>query len=194
MDKIKELGNQIRGLELYESLIALAIGLAILLFGYRIKRIAFFIVWFLIGYNLMILLMPIINNAVPQIVGNQLWQLLLPIAGGVLVGLLGFTIEKLCVALMCFFLVMMVTVQYFGTDIPTLVVGAIIGAVAAASATALIKPAIIIATAIAGGYAMTLALLNIFPDINQEIFYFPMLGGFALIGAIFQFVTTKHSS
>ena len=142
----------------------------------------------------MIILMPIINNAVPQIAGDQLWQLLLPIAGGVLLGLFGFTIEKLCVAGMCFFLVMMITVQYFGTDVPTLAVGAIIGAVAAAAATALIKPAIIIATAIAGGYAITIALLSIFPDISREIFYFPMIGGFALFGAIFQFMTTKHVS
>ncbi|MBR3131934.1 DUF4203 domain-containing protein [Candidatus Saccharibacteria bacterium] len=192
MDKLKELENRIGGLELYESLIMFAIGLAVLLLGYRIKKVAFFIIWFLIGYNIMILLMPIINNAVPQIAANELWQVLLPVGGGILLGLLGFSIEKICLAGICFFLVMLITIQYFGTDIPTLAIGAILGVVAGAAATALMKPAIIIATAIAGAYAMTIAVLSVFPDIPKDIFYFPMIGGFAVIGAVFQFMTTKH--
>lgn len=193
MDTLKEIEIKFRGLELYESLIMAGIGLAVLLFGYRIKKLAFFIIWFLIGYNLMLFLMPTLNGMVPQIAESQLYQILLPIAGGLLLALLGFSIEKICVAGICFFLVMMIVVQYFGTDIPTLVIGAIIGVVAGAASTALMKPAIIIATAIAGGYAITLALLNIFPDINKEIFYFPMIGGISLLGALFQFSTTKHA-
>ena len=192
MGKIKEIETKIRNLEFFELLITAAIGLAVLLFGYRITKIAFFIIWFLIGYNLMLFLMPIANQAVPQIADSRLYQILLPIGGGLLLALLGFSIEKICVAGICFFLVMLITIQYFGTEIPTLAVGAIIGVVAAAAATALMKPAVIIATAIAGGYALTLAILGIFPDISKEIFYFPLLIGISLIGAIFQFSTTKH--
>ncbi len=193
MDKIKEIATSIRGMEIYESLVVAAIGLAVLLFGYRIKKVAFFIIWFLIGYNIMMLLMPLINGAVPQIASDNLWQILLPIAGGLLLALCGFSIEKLCVAGICFFLVMLITVQYFGTDTLTLVIGAIIAAVAAAAATAMIKPAIIIATSIAGAWALTLALLNIFPVINASVFFLPFIAAFALLGAIFQFATTKHS-
>ncbi len=193
MDKIKEIATRIRGMEIYESLVVAAIGLAVLLFGYRIKKVAFFIIWFLIGYNIMMLLMPLINGAVPQIASDNLWQILLPIAGGLLLALCGFSIEKLCVAGICFFLVMLITVQYFGTDTLTLVIGAIIAAVAAAAATAMIKPAIIIATSIAGAWALTLALLNIFPVINASVFFLPFIAAFALLGAIFQFATTKHS-
>ena len=192
MDKIKEIANRIGGMEIYESLIVAAIVLAVLLFGYRIKKVAFFIIWFLIGYNLMLLLMPLINGAVPQIATDHLWQILLPIAGGLLLALCGFSIEKLCVAGICFFLVMLITVQYFGTDILTLAIGAIIGVVAAAAATAMIKPAIIIATSIAGAWALTLALLNIFPVIDGAVFFLPFIAAFALLGAIFQFATTKH--
>ena len=170
-----------------------AVGLAVLLFGYRLKRIAFFIIWFLIGYNIMLVLMPIINGAVPQIAGDSLYQTLLPIAGGIVLAMLGFSIEKLCVAGICFFLVMLIVIQYFGTDVVTLVIGAIIGAVAAASATALMKPAIIIATSVAGAWALTLALLNIFPVIDASIFFLPFIAAFAILGAIFQFATTKHS-
>ena len=192
MKELRELGERFRGMELYESLVMAAVGLAVLLFGYRIKKIAFFIIWFLIGYNLMMVLMPVINSAVPQIAANNLWQILLPIAGGLLLALLGFSIEKLCIAGICFFLVMLITIQYFGTDIPILVIGAIIGVVAAASATAMVRPAIIIATSIAGAWALSLALLNIFPVIDYNIFYFPFIAAFALLGAIFQFATTKH--
>lgn len=194
MEYLKQIRAKFGEMAPYELLIMAALGLTLMLFGYRIKKIAFFIVWFLIGYNLMIFIMPLINGAVPQIAGSQLYQTLLPIAGGLLLALLGFSIEKLCVAGICFFLVMMITVQYFGTDIPTLAVGAIIGVVAAAAATAMMKPAIIIATALAGSYALTVALLNIFPVLNERILYFPLIGAFALLGAIFQFATTKRMS
>ena len=192
MEYLKEIEAKYKSMEIYELLVMAALGLAVLLFGYRIKKVAFFIIWFLIGYNLMMFLMPTLNNLVPAIAESSLYQILLPIAGGLLLALLGFSIEKICVAGICFFLVMMITVQYFDTDVPTLAVGAIIGVVAGAAATAMMKPAIIIATAIAGGYTLTLAIRNLFPDISKEIFYFPLIGGISLIGAIFQFATTKH--
>ena len=193
MEYLRQIKAKFGGMELYELLIMAALGLAVMLFGYRIKKVAFFIVWFLIGYNLMMFIMPLINSSVPAIAASELYQILLPIAGGLLLALLGFSIEKLCVAGICFFLVMMITVQYFGTDVPTLAVGAIIGVVAAAAATAMIKPAIIIATSLAGAYALTIALLNMFPGVlNEQIFYFPLIGAFTLLGAIFQFATTKH--
>ncbi len=192
MEYLEQIKAKFGGMELYELLVMAALGMAVMLFGYRIKKLAFFIVWFLIGYNLMMFLMPAINGLVPEIAANSLWQILLPIAGGLILALLGFSIEKVCVAGICFCLVMMITVQYFGTAIPTLVIGAIIGAVAAAAATAMIKPAIIIATALAGSYALTIALLNIFPVLDANLLYFPMLIAFAVLGAIFQFATTKH--
>lgn len=192
MDKLREITDKVRGMEIYESLVMAGIGLAVLFFGYRIKKIAFFVIWFLIGYNLTMLLLPVINGAVPQVAESPLYQILLPIGGGLLLALLGFSIEKLCVAGICFFLIMLITVQYFGTDIQTLAVGGILGAVAGAAGTAMLRPAIILATSIAGGWAITLALLNIFPEINSEVFYFPILIGLALIGAVFQLTTTKR--
>ena len=194
MEYLKQIKAKFEGMEVYELLVMAALGLAVMLFGYRIKKVAFFIIWFLIGYNLMMFVMPLINSSLPVVAASELYQILLPIAGGLLLALLGFSIEKLCVAGICFFLVMMITVQYFGADVPTLAVGAIIGAVAAAAATAMIKPAIIIATALAGGYALTVALLNMFPVLNEEqILYFPLIAAFTVLGAIFQFATTKHA-
>ena len=187
--------EMIKQMALYEVILFIAIGLAVLLFGYRIKKVAFFIIWFLLGFNLMMILMPHLSNMVPEIAGNELWQNLLPIAGGLLLALLGFSIEKLCVAGICFFLVMVITVNYFGTELVTLAVGAIIGVFAAAAAVSLMKPAIIIATALAGGYALTLAVLTLFSEtLSYDTFYFPLLIGISLVGALFQFSTTKHVS
>lgn len=189
---LKNIETKVNQLEAYELLIMSAIGLAVLLFGYRIKKAAFFIIWFLIGYNLMLILMPIITKFAPDVINTELYQILLPIGGGALLALLGFSIEKFCVSAICFALVMLITVQYFGTDVATLSVGGIVGLMAGAAATMLMKPAVIIATSVAGGWALTIALLNFFPDISREIFYFPMIIGIAAIGAIFQFATTKH--
>ena len=174
-----------------EMIIMAVVGLALMLFGYRIKKIAFFLIWFILGYNLMGFLMPTINNLVPQIAENSLYQTLLPIGGGLLLALMGFTIEKVCISMLCFALVMVITVRYFGTDMQTLAIGGVVGVIIAGAATALIKPAIILASSVAGAYAITLAILVLFPDINKEVFYFPILGGLSLIGALFQFSNTK---
>ena len=59
----------------------IAVGLALLFFGYRVKKVAFFLIWFILGFNLTTFLMPTINNMVPQIAGQPLWQNLIPITG-----------------------------------------------------------------------------------------------------------------
>ncbi|MBR3056147.1 DUF4203 domain-containing protein [Candidatus Saccharibacteria bacterium] len=177
-----------------ELLIMAGLGLAVLLFGYRIKKIAFFIIWFILGYNLMAFLMPTINNLVPQVADSSLYQILLPIAGGLLLALLGFSIEKLCVGGICFALVMVITVRYFGTDIQVLAIGGIIGIIAAGAAIMLMKPAIIVATAAAGAYALTVATLNLATNLDFGAYYWPMVLGITALGSIFQFVTTKRIS
>lgn len=177
-----------------ELLIMAGLGLAVLLFGYRIKKIAFFIIWFILGYNLMAFLMPTINNLVPQVADSSLYQTLLPIAGGLLLALLGFSIEKLCVGGICFALVMVITVRYFGTDIQVLAIGGIIGIIAAGAAIMLMKPAIIVATAAAGAYALTVATLNLATNLDFGAYYWPMVLGITALGSIFQFATTKRIS
>lgn len=177
-----------------EAVIMLGLGLAVLFFGYRIKKVAFFIIWFLLGFNLMIWILPTINDLVPQVANSELYQNLLPIAGGLILALLGFSIEKLCVGGICFVLVMLVTIQYFGTDMQVLAIGGIVGVIAAGAAVTLMKPAIIVATAVAGGYALTLAIMKFNTGIDFEAMYWPMLLGISAIGAVFQFLTTKRIS
>ncbi|MBQ1298792.1 DUF4203 domain-containing protein [Candidatus Saccharibacteria bacterium] len=179
-------------METYELIIMIALGLAVLLFGYRVKKVAFFIIWFLLGFNLTTYLLPMITEISPPVVSEPLWQTLLPIAGGLLLALLGFSIEKVCVGGICFVLIMLITINYFGTDMTTLAVGGVIAVIGAGLGVTLIKPATILATAVAGGYALTVAVLTLFPEISLGEYYWPLLIGISAIGAVFQFMTTKN--
>ena len=186
----------VQGFEIPELLILLGLGLAVLLFGYRIKKAAFFIAWFILGYAGVthLLTVPEVQRILPEAMQTQLYQILLPVAGGLLLALLGFSIEKLCVGGICFALVMFVSTQYFGNDIQTLAIAAVVGVIVAGAAVVAMKPATIIATAGVGAYATTLALLGLITSIHQETFYWPMLIGFTVIGSLFQYFTTKHVS
>ena len=176
-----------------ELAIMAVIGALLLFAGYRVKKVAFFIIWFILGFTLMGYLMPTINTWAPEIAANDLWQNLLPLVGGLLLALLGFTIEKLCVGGIAFGLTLAVTAQYFGTEVQTLVIGGVIGVIAAGAAVVLMKPAIIVLTSVAGAYALTVGILTWFPAISAAVFYFPILAGLALIGIVVQFLTTKHA-
>ena len=195
-DKIQDFKNitNLEKMDIPEAVIILGLGLAVLLFGYRIKKAAFFVIWFILGFNLMGILTPFINSNVPVIAESELYQTLLPIAGGILLAMMGFSIEKLCVGGICFALCMLIAVQYFGSDMQTLLVGAIIGVFAAGFAVTIMKPATIIATAVAGAYAITLAVIRLNTNIDFTVVYWPMLGGLAAVGSIFQFLTTKRIS
>lgn len=177
--------------EPYELVIIMAIGVAVLLFGYRIKKIAFFVIWFLLGYMLMGYLLPEINKLVPEIAASSIYQTLLPVAGGVLLAMLGFSIEKLCVGGICFAVIIVITMHYFGTEPTTLAIGAVAGIILGGIAVVAMKPATIIATALAGSYALTLSIIEL-ATLSKETYYFPILIGLGAFGIIFQFLTTKR--
>ena len=187
-------------METYELIFTIAIGLAILLFGYKLKKLAFFVVWFLIGYMLMVqYLLPFINENAPVIAESSIYQFLLPIAGGVLMAMLGFFIEKLCVSLTVFALVMMIATNYFGTEIPVLVIGAVIGVLLGGFAVRMIKPATILVTSGIGAYALTIAIFALVTGLKEipspiPLYYALILLVILALGASFQFSTTKHMS
>lgn len=178
--------------ETWQMWVVGGIGLALMFFGYKVKKLAFFAIWFILGYTAMGYLMPIINSSVAEIASNQLLQTLLPIAGGLLLGLMGFMIEKICLGGICFGLVVMMTAQYFGTEIQTMAIGAVVGVLIAGFAVMMMKPATIVATSVAGAYAVTLAALALFPELDAKMLYWPMILGLGALGSVVQFLSTKH--
>lgn len=174
-----------------EVIITLIIGLLLLFAGYKIKKVAFFIVWFLIGYTLLTRAMPLFETWMPEVIGSM-WTIILPIAGGLLLALMGFTIEKICVAGIVFGLALMIGSNY-GTDIQTMAISGVIGVIAAGAAVLLIKPAIIVATAMTGAYTITAGIMYFSHGaIDPNIYYFPFLIGITVIGSVCQFLTTKR--
>lgn len=186
--------RELAKLEQWQLWLVAGLSLGLMLAGYRIKKVAFFVIWFLLGMTLVGYLMPWIESLVPAVSEQSLWGWLLPLAGGLLLAFMGFSIEKFCVAGICFGLVLAITVQYFGTEMQTILVGAVVGVIAAGAATMMMKPAIIIATAVAGAYILTLSLILLFPQISESVFYWPMLVGGSVVGTVFQFLTTKRVS
>ena len=171
------------------------VGLLLMFAGYKIKKVAFFIVWFLLGYIGSTYLLPIVNSNLPDIARSDFWQGLIPIIGGLLLGLMGFMVEKVCVAGIVFGLTLMITAQYFGTEIQTMAIAGIIGAVLGGFATMMMKPATIVATAVAGAYALTLAVIAIgSSSLNGDDLFWPMLIGFSALGSVVQFLSTRHDA
>lgn len=168
-------------------------GLALMLVGFRIKKAAFFILWFILGYVASGYLLPIINNALPEIAESTFWQGLIPLIGGLLLALMGFMIEKIALGGVVFGLTLMMTAQYFGTEMQTMLIAGIVGAVLAGVSVMMMKPATIIATSVGGAYALTLAILAIASgSIDAETAFWPMIIGFSALGSIVQFISCKH--
>ena len=180
-------------METYELIIYIALGTLLCLLGNRVKKAAFFVIWFLIGYNLITYLMPMIEGWFPVIVGSDPWHIAIPIAGGLFLSLIGFSIEKLCVGGICFALTIIIAIRYFGTDPSILAISAVIGIVAAGLAVLLIEPATILATSIAGSYLLTVAIFELVPTLSHDTYYFPILAGIAALSAVVQFLTNRHS-
>ena len=174
-----------------EVIIVAIVGLLVLLFGYRIKKVAFFIIWFIIGFYLTHLILPNFEHMIPEGVEAGVFYNVLPIGGGLLLAMLGFSIEKLCVGGICFAMVMLITTQYFGTEIQSMVAGGILGIIAAGASVMLMKPAIIVATAVAGAYTVTMAILTLAQNAPHDAIYFPSLIALSIVGAGIQFLSTR---
>ena len=174
-----------------EAVVMLVVGLLLAFAGYKIKKIGFFLAWFFVGYTAMGYIMPTINGALPDVANNQMWQGVLPIAGGLLVGLLGFTIEKLCVGGLVFALTLVMTAKFFGSEMQTMLIGGVVGVVAAGAAVMLMKPAIIIATAALGGFLVSNGILYFATGLDPATWLLPIIGIVGVFGGVVQFMTGR---
>ena len=71
-----------------EVLTVALVGVVVMFFGLKIKKVAFFLIWFVVGYYITTLLMPHLNNVAPEVIQEELYQTLIPIAGGLLLAML----------------------------------------------------------------------------------------------------------
>jgi hypothetical protein len=171
-----------------ELIIAILIGLLTCFAGYKIKRIAFAIIWFIIGYWL-------VKTYLPNVIDNQFWQWILQVAAGALLSLIGLSIEKLAVSFTAGIVVTFFILQHFGpaTDWTLPAIAIAIGVVTGVVAVSLMKPAIIIYTAFFGANLLSTAIVGFIPaEARFAGLEYILLGAFMVGGAVYQFKSCKN--
>ena len=174
-----------------EAIITIVLALIVCFFGYKLKKVALFIIWFIIGYNL--------GKMIPASAVNNdpLWLTVLPLATGLLASMLSLSIERLCVALLAgtvgFFMTMNLVFGGSYIFMPNVVIAIAVAVVLGCIAAACIKPMTIIITAIGGAYyAATNALIAIptLAAINLPMALI-LTCVLATLGIVFQFSSNK---
>ena len=174
-----------------QMMLGLILGLIICFFGYKLKKLAFAIAWFLIGYTLCARFAPdLVHNLMPQLESPDLWITVLPIAVGLLLSLMGLSVERLCVGTLTFVVVVAIMLQQFGFSWPLLGVACIIGVVAGCVAVSMMKPAVIVITAFAGAQSVAAGLISAITAIPAAA-YLPILIVLAVCGTLYQFRANK---
>ena len=173
-----------------ELIISILIGLLLCFAGYRIKRIAFAIICFVLGYWA-------VKTYLPNLVGDPFWQWILQVAAGAICAFISASAEKLAVGITCAISAFQIVMQQFGpADNWTLFAIAVaIAVVAGCVAVALMKPAVIVFTAIYGANLLSIAIIGLLPADVKTAFpplSWVLLGAFAAGGIIYQFKSTKN--
>ena len=172
-------------LQQYEPILAIAIGVFLCLFGYRIKKVAFVVIWFLIGYYLMSLV-------VGNITQDPIWQQILPLGAGLLLGVLGFSIEKFCIFAVATFTVSTTLIDLFQMSEPIPIAFAVAaGVIVGCIAVAFIKPLGIVTTALSGAKLIAKYTVSSLA-LNHEPYFLIILAACFVIGCLYQFKSNRH--
>ena len=169
----------------YEAIIAIAIGVFLAFFGYRINKVAFIVIWFIIGYYLASLLVPHLDI-------DQTWKTLIPICAGIVLGVFGFSLEKFCIFAVATFTVATTIIDSFQlTELLPIALAIGAGVIVGCVAVRLIKPVGIITTALSGSkliakYSVAQFSLSHYPT------FLIILCVVAAAGILFQFKNCHH--
>ncbi len=182
-------------MEIPAAVIGIIIAIVLCFFGYRLKRIAFAVVWFVIGFNIGENLLPYITPYMQGI--DPFFISLLPLLAGILCSLIGISIERVCIfllgigiAILTYLnLVSLGTVELswlaFGI---ALIIGSILGTIA----ISLMRPAIIFFTSYAGACQLAASGGTLIPALSTGLPYFVTLAIIAIVGISYQLKSTKH--
>ena len=162
------------------EVVAFLIGIFLLFFGYRLKKIAITIIWFIVGFWL-------VSLFIDKVTPDPTWQLILCGVGGLVLGMFGMTIERFAIFVTVGVTFAMSVIQNFGPvvdwTLPAIAVA--VGVVTGALGVWLVKPMIIVATAIEGA---RLAIINglALLSVPTPEWYFVLFLCVSAVGIIFQ--------
>ncbi len=183
-------------MEITTSLLSIILSVVLCFFGYKLKRVAFAIAWFIIGFRLATVGLPYITPYFPPEI-DPFFIEILPLLIGLLCSLIGASIERLCI----FLIALGVTyVTYFNlvktgsAELTAMGLGlcAVIGTIIGMISVSIMRPAIILLTAYVGGQQIGNILITLFNVPTNALLASIILIGVMVAGAIYQFKTTKH--
>ena len=171
-------------------IIGIVISIVLCFFGYRLKRIAFAIVWFVIGLDLGNFLLP---HVTPYMQGiDPFFINILPFLVGLLMSLIGISVERVCIFLIGIGLTLITYFNFvdsgalelswltFGIAI---IVGCIVGTVAIS---------IMLLTSYAGGTQLASSIISLITTISNPTTSLIITIIMVVVGAFYQFRSTKH--
>lgn len=172
------------------AIITIILGLLVCFFGYKIKKLALFILGFIVGYSL--------GQYVPDSLyaGNTLIHAILPFLTGILVSLVALTAEKVCISLLVsvFIFFLVINIRNADYSAESIIIAGIAAAIAGAIAGMLVKPASIIATSIIGAYYVGSNVISLgipgIAEIATPVFYITTCA-LAILGMLYQFRKNK---
>ena len=176
-------------------IISIILGAIVCFFGYNLKKFAFAILWFIVGYKLTLLATPHIAPYFGEL--DPLFLQLLPLAVGLLCSLIGTAIERTCIAILSFGLVMYLALNLMQNgvipyNLMYIGIALIIGAAVSTISVRFIKPAIIIFCAIIGAQEIATALPMLIPAIAAPSVSLITTTVITILGAVFQFMHCRE--
>lgn len=165
-----------------EAIITLIIGLAICLYGFKLKKIAVVLIWFSFGYYIANYIITSFN-----IVLTEEYAFAVPIIAGSILGLIGLSLVKKGLYIAAGFLgyLFITNLNMFDTTM-CIILGIVLGVIVIFLASKFLKPVIIFSTAIGGASLAIKAckILIIGPTAKIFTIAFIIL---AIIGVVIQF-------
>ena len=168
-----------------QNIIILVLGVLLLLFGYRLKRIAMIIIGFVVGWG-------IAAQFAPNIVADPFWQFVIKLALGALLAIMATTIERLAV----FAIVALAVGSAFYNAAPItdamahVSISVAVGVVAGVISVWFIKPAFIVASGLKGAQMLSTLLASLFSIPTP--WPLVILIALAVVGIGFQWKDCKH--
>ncbi len=168
-----------------QNVIVLVLGVLLLLFGYRLKRIAMVVIGFVVGWS-------IASHFAPSMVADPFWQFIIKLAAGALLGVMATTIERLAMFGVVALAIGSSFYNAFAIQDPMAHIGITIavGTIAGVISVWFIKPMFIIASGIKGAQMLSSLATLVFNLVAP----WPLiiLVALAAVGIVFQWHDCKE--
>ena len=160
-------------------------GLLACFMGYRLNKVIIMIIGFYVGYKLG-------DTYLPNLISDDVPVKFLSVVIGIIVGFAAFSLYLFGIFILCFLLAYTLCEVFIDTETIKIIIGVVAGVVAGIIGVKFVRPIMIIATSLTGGF---LAVSSIMSLINYESSSIYIICGLILaaIGALAQFQNKEEA-